>query len=116
MDSTETHQPGSEAPQPAEPDLITSRHRWIDLGLVLLIAIVPSVINAVSYWLFPQPQAMSGSNWSFAGGLFHQASGILVLAYVISRQQRTWKSIGFTWRWSDPLIAFFLLVAALVWL
>jgi membrane protease YdiL (CAAX protease family) len=84
-------------PQPGIP----SQRRWVDLGLVLLVGIAPLVVQAV-FQLFSAVQPFQGvSNLQFANGLVHEIVTLVLLIYVLTRQQRTLRSIGFGFQWPD---------------
>lgn len=99
-------------PPPPGAHQASNRQRWIDLGLILLIAVVPSILTAVYMLLYPDAAERHASNFRILVGIFREISAIVLLGYVLSRQNRGWKSIGLDFRWSDPLIAIGLCIAA----
>jgi len=58
-----------EATQADASRLQVNRRRWVDLGIVFLIGIVPSIFNAVYELLYPTAR-MHGSNISFVSSAF----------------------------------------------
>lgn len=86
---------------------ITKQQRWEDLGLVLLVAVVPLVLKAILsliYWpLKPAPGATYTRIGIFSN-LLHEFISLVLVAYVLRRQRRTIKTIGMGFHWADPLI------------
>src|SRR5215813_4407466 len=105
MASTGTTQAIEPAPQhPASPR-ISSRHRWIDLGLVLLLGFAPLLVSAVYRLFFPITDSLLYVNLRFLTGLV-QEIGILILCITLLRRQgRSLRDIGFGFRWNDLLKA-----------
>jgi membrane protease YdiL (CAAX protease family) len=102
-------------PQPLqEPVQPSARTRWIDLGLVLLVSFWESILFAVYALLHPQyyTSPSDGSAIGLTYLLLHESIGIVVLAYVLSRQRRSMQSIGISLRWSDPFKAIGLMIVS----
>jgi len=101
MDSTGT-QPQLEIAAPDQSIERAQRQRWLELGLVILLLIVPSILSA-SYALF-HPVTDTRSNFQLVGGLVRQVAGVLLVIYVLSRRGLGLKSIGLnSFRWTDLL-------------
>lgn len=80
---------------------VPARERWIDLGLVILIAFVPLVFTAVYALFYPVQGTPEGTNGRFLSGLIRACGALALLAYVLRRQQRPFKDIGLSFRWTD---------------
>ena len=79
----------------------TSRHRWIDLGLVLLIGFAPLVASSFYQLFFPTVGSARSTNLGFATGLI-EMTGVLTLCFTLLRRQgRSLKDIGFGFSWLD---------------
>jgi len=96
---------------------VENRKRWVDLGLVLLISFSPPIFAATVAWLWPGADANLWSYVRYASGIMREITSLLLLMYVLARQNRSLSSIGLRIRlnWSDPLIALGLAVAGTVW-
>jgi membrane protease YdiL (CAAX protease family) len=99
--------------QPSQPRY-TARMRWIDLGLVLLISLAPSI--AVSTYALFVPSYLAGdvsyNGLTIASLVLRYSTALLAVVYVLSRQGRRVKEIGLGLRWSDPLKAVGLAILA----
>ena len=109
---------GSAGTQPSiavapEPQLsITKRQRWIELGLVLLIAIVPLIEGAIVSLIYGTSPS---SNLRIISGLLDEISCLLLLVYLLHRRGANLRSIGLDLsRWTDVLTGFGLAFAALL--
>lgn len=117
MESTGV-QPAVAAPEqvvytePATVRQIIER-RWADLGLVLLITIVPLILNA-GYLMVHPVRAGAATNFRFSVGLLQEFAGVVLLVYVIRRQGRTLDAVGLNFHWTDLLKGLLLAFAALV--
>jgi len=77
------------------------RQRWFELFLVLLMAIGGSLLQSL-YLLHFGPSAaprISSARWLI--GLVHEATGLLLLGYVLSRRNLGFKSLGLRWSSRD---------------
>ena len=86
---------------------LTTRQRWEDLGIILLVAIAPLVLNAFSsliYWPTKPAVAPIYRKIGIISNLLHEFISLIVVAYVLRRQQRSMKTIGLGFRWADPLV------------
>jgi membrane protease YdiL (CAAX protease family) len=107
-------------PQPL-PEQPSARKRWIDLGLVLIIAFADPIVSAVFALFHPEfaasPMRYPGLSISYL--ILRHGTAFLALWYVLSRRQRSIRSIGLEFRFSDPfkgvglMILAFILVAGL---
>jgi membrane protease YdiL (CAAX protease family) len=80
---------------------VTSRHRWIDLGLVLLVGFAPLVASSFYALFLPIVGNARSTNLRFATGLV-QMAGVLTLCFtLLKRQGRSLKDIGFGFNWLD---------------
>lgn len=104
MDSTGT-QTGFEPTPPSEPASgITARHRWMELGLVLLIAVVPLTLSALGSLLYPRIPNRSPINFRMSSAFLHELSSLLLVFYLLSRRGEPFKSLGLAFdRWTDML-------------
>src|SRR5689334_2385624 len=87
-----------------EPVQPSARTRWIDLGLVLLIAFADPIVIAV-FALFHPEYVASPTRYpglSVAYLILRHGTAFLALWYVLSRQRRGIRSIGIDFRLSDP--------------
>jgi membrane protease YdiL (CAAX protease family) len=97
---------------------LTSRQRWIDLGLILLIAIVPFIVNASYALVHPVRQNAAAINFHFVTNMLQEFSSMLLLVYILKRQGRGLVSVGLNLRWRDvpvsALLAFIGLVTSAI--
>ncbi len=89
--------------QVAQPEISprAKRQRWFELFLVLLIAIGGSLLNSL-YILHFGPNAaphFSSARWLI--GLVHEATGLLLLGYVLSRRNLGFRDLGLRWLLQD---------------
>ena len=115
MSSTGT-QPGLEVPSESQAaPRLTDWQRWRELGLLLAIAILPSILGATFILFHPVTGSSAGTNFRFAGGLLHQVTSILLVIYVLSRRGLNLKSLGLDFsRWTDFLVALGLAFAGFI--
>ena len=102
--------------QPLEPGAPSARTRWIDLGLVLLIAFADPIVIAV-FALFHPEYVASPTRYpglSVAYLILRHGTAFLALWYVLSRQRRGIRSIGIDFRLSDPFKGIGLMILALI--
>lgn len=93
----------------------TDWQRWREVGLVILIAIAPSILTASLALFHPISGIQPSPNFRFAGALLHQVTSIFLVIYVLGRRKLTLKSLGLDFsRWTDLPIALGLAVAGLV--
>src|SRR5260370_1523858 len=90
-----------DSPEQGPTHLVPKRQRWIDLGLVSLIVFVPLVFGGVYGLLYPVAGTSHDTNGGFVSGLIEQIGALALLAYVLRRQGRHFKDIGWTFRWTD---------------
>lgn len=103
MDSTGT-QPAITTPEAQGLPTITPRQRWIELGLVLLIAIVPATLSAIAALFYGTTQSPAFSNFREISGLLRHISSLLLLVYLLHRRGDTLRNLGLDLRhWSDVL-------------
>lgn len=95
--------PQLDSPLPDQPLTlaVTPHHRWVDLGLVMLIAVAPLVVSGVYRLAVPLIASSESTNFRFLTGLIHAAGALLLMACLLRRQGRSLKSIGFNFRWID---------------
>jgi membrane protease YdiL (CAAX protease family) len=85
------------------------RLRLIELLLVVLIPLLPSLVSSiyifVNHQYFESGASSSGSsNYNLLLHSTKQLSGIAILFYVLFRQGRKAEDIGFSFRWIDLLL------------
>jgi membrane protease YdiL (CAAX protease family) len=98
------------------PESLKSR-RIADLGLVLLIAICPLLINAVYALFIPSVGSTASTNGRFISGLVHEAGALVLLVVLLRRQQRSLNDIGFNFAWADvPKALGLFIIAYFAWL
>jgi uncharacterized protein len=108
MDSTGTQTELAIASESRLSLSITQRQRWAELGVVVLIAVAPLTLSAITSLVHPKVissfaagSGLSGG-WRLAAGLLHQISSLLLILYLLSRRGQTLKSLGLTFdRWTD---------------
>ena len=90
-------------------------YRLRHLGLVLWVSLSLPIAGSV-YYLFggTAPTAPMQQHFRLAGALITEATSLTVLCYVMSRQGRTWKDLGWKFELVDVLRALGLLIAAYV--
>jgi membrane protease YdiL (CAAX protease family) len=96
-------------------DAITRRQRWSELGLVVLIAIVPLIFGAIVSLLHPNLRfgGSVAANLAVVSGLVHQVSCLLLVLYFLNRRGQRLKNLGLAFHWTDPLKALGLTLAGL---
>ena len=109
-------QPEPEIAPSSEPIAVTSTHRWIDLGLLLMVAFAGSILGSI--YLAFHPVDPKYSNPRLFGGILAETTALLLFLVLFKRQGRSLKDIGFGFRWTDLPKAFGLAVAAflLMWI
>jgi len=105
-------QPGLEIAAPAGPVAATRTHRWIDLGLVLVIAFGSHVLGSI-YLLF-HPVNPEYTNPRLLVALCTEITALVLFLVLFKRQGRTLKDIGLNSHWTDALKSFGLALAALL--
>jgi membrane protease YdiL (CAAX protease family) len=93
------------------PPVVSARHRWIDLGLVMLIAVAPLVLGSVYALFVPIKGSPESTNLRFLIGLVQESGALALMVCLLWRQGRSLKSIGLSFRWLDLPVSFGLLVA-----
>lgn len=85
------------------------------LGLVLWVSLSLPIAGSV-YYLFggTAPTASMQQHFRLVGALITEATSLMVLWYVMSRQSKTWKNIGWKPEFADVPRALGLLIAASV--
>src|SRR5579864_4226143 len=92
----------------------TDWQRWGELGLVLLVAVVPYIFTATFAFFHPIAGIQNLTNLGFTRGLLHQVTCILLVIYVLNRRRLSLKSLGLDFsRLRDLFVAIGLAVAAL---
>ena len=98
---------------PQHPILPVSRtHRWIDLGLVLLVAFAISILSSIFRAFHPGP--LNYSNARLVLGMIDEAIPLVLLFVLLKRQGRSLQNLGFTFRWTDVLKALGLTLAGFI--
>lgn len=83
---------------------LTTRQRWEDLGLVLLVTVAPLVLKAFLYLIYwPLKPSPTYTRIGIIYNLFHEFISLVVVAYVLRRQRRSFRTIGMGFHWGDPL-------------
>jgi hypothetical protein len=91
-------QPGLEVAQTEVPD-VSNAHRWIDLGLVLLVAFGQSILGSIIQWFHPATVIRSNSAIGLA--ILGEAIALLLFFVLFGRQERRLTDIGLSFRWTD---------------
>lgn len=86
-------------PQPAAPDW----QRWAELGLVVLIAIVPSIFGAFVALFNSASPGSFRSNLGLVSGFLREGSSFLLVIYVLARRRCNLRAIGWDFEWIDVL-------------
>lgn len=82
-------------------DLIDNRRlRWFELALVLLISF-GSFLSSIVYMMKLSKSGSPFPAYDWGLGLVHEAGSLLLLGYVLSRRNLTFKDIGLRWSWRD---------------
>ncbi len=69
------------------------RTRWLELGLVLLVAIAPLWVS--SFHAFLKGGTLTDRDTAhYMNAVVHEAAALCLLAYVLRRSRRGWKDIG----------------------
>jgi membrane protease YdiL (CAAX protease family) len=109
MASTGT-QPELEIISPTEAPSVSSAHRWIDLGLVLMVAFSAPILGSAYLASHPSPHEYTGSRLVL--GILSEAISLMLFLVLFKRQGRQLKDIGFSFHWTDLPKAIGLAVAA----
>src|SRR5258708_1623408 len=98
------------------PDLAIGQsilHRLRHLGLVLWVSLSMPIAGCIYYLLGgTAPTAPIQQQFRLVGALITEGTSLTVLWYVMSRQGRTWKDIGWKLELADVPRALGLLIAA----
>ena len=87
--------------------------RKLELLLLLAIAIGPYLLSAVYVYLYKAPvRELSSVQLGLTHGITHQVTSLALLMYILFRQRRTLKDIGFSFRWLDIPVSLALYVAS----
>lgn len=97
----------TEQPSVASP---TPGRRWTDLGLIVLLAFVPSIGASVYY--LSHSQLVQFSNLTILGACFRELSFLTLFGVLYFRQGRKLSELGFGFVWVDLPKGVGLLVAA----
>jgi len=104
-------QPEVQIPQhPVSP--VSRTHRWIDLGLVLLVAFAVSIFGSIFRAFHPGP--LNHSNAGLVLGMIDEAIPLVLLFVLLKRQGRSLQDLGFSFRWTDGLKALGLTLAGFI--
>jgi membrane protease YdiL (CAAX protease family) len=98
--------------QSAQPEMSSraKRLRWFEVFLVLSTALGGSLLNSLYLLHFGPSAAPQVSSARWLVGLVHEATGLLLLGYVLSRRSLGFKNLGLRWSFRDLGVG--LLVAA----
>jgi membrane protease YdiL (CAAX protease family) len=91
-------QPGLEVARPEVP-YASNAHRWIDLGLVLLVAFGHSILGSIIQWF--HPASVIRSNSAIGLSILGEAIALLLFFILFGRQERRLTDIGLSFRWTD---------------
>ncbi|HZR28836.1 MAG TPA: type II CAAX endopeptidase family protein [Terriglobales bacterium] len=105
-------EPGIPPPLPQESRPLL---RKLELLLLLGVTVGPSVLTAIFiYFVYgvatQRPSGVSYIFFGLATAIVHQAGGLALLFYILFRQGRTLRDIGFSFRWLDIPVSIGLLV------
>src|SRR4051794_13009579 len=82
-----------------------SRERWIELGLVVLVVIVPLVLNSLAGLLFGLTQVAGAMHdLKHVISICGELAGLALAWYVLRRSKRTFADLGLRWTSNDVLI------------
>jgi membrane protease YdiL (CAAX protease family) len=84
---------------PLEVPSVSRSHRWIDLGLVLMVAFAISILGSIDKAFHPQP--INYSNIRLVLGLLDEAITLALFLVLFKRQGRHLQDIGFSFHWTD---------------
>jgi hypothetical protein len=102
-------------PESQRTPAVPQRHRWSELGLVVLIAIVPLIGSALGSLLYPRAGSSLPRPWRTTTALLHEISSLLLVFYFLARRGEGLKSLGLKLdRWTDLLKALGLALAGLI--
>jgi membrane protease YdiL (CAAX protease family) len=93
-------------------------HRLQHLGLVLWVSFSMPVVGSIYYLLGgTAPTAPVQQNYRLLGALITQATSLMVLWYVMGRQGKTWKDIGWELNFADvpSALKLFLVASVTTW-
>ena len=111
MASTST-QPDLETVSPTKTISISNRHRWIDLGLILMVAFSTPVLASAYLVSHPVPHEYTGQRLSL--GIMNEIISLTLFLVLFKRQGRQLKDIGFSFHWTDVPKALGLTLAVLI--
>lgn len=89
-------------------------HRWIDLGLVMLVAFAPAVAASVYDLLYPGPHNYTNSR--LAAGLLQEFTALAVFAVLLTRQGRRISDLGLRFHWTALPKGLYLVIGSFVML
>jgi membrane protease YdiL (CAAX protease family) len=93
----------------------SKRLRLAELVLVLFVAFAPALLQSAYALTGGQLGSASvGANLLYSTGIIYEISALAVLRYVLFRQGRGLKEIGFAFKWTDLPVSFGLFVVAII--
>jgi membrane protease YdiL (CAAX protease family) len=103
-----------ESPPPCQPGVAdqSTRLRLFEVFLILFMALGTSVANALNVLVHPLRTPLQYTNFSTFLRILHEAGGLLLLGYILSRSRRRLSDIGLRWSASDIGIGFLLFLLA----
>jgi membrane protease YdiL (CAAX protease family) len=101
------------------PQKVMDSMRKIELLLLLGITIAPFIARAISLYIlyrgvWPNSPLPSYASFSMAINLVHEVGGLGLLLYILLRQGRSLRDIGFSFRWTDIPIGVGLMVLSCI--
>ena len=115
MESTGTQTGLESTPELQHAPAISPGVLWSELGLVVLIAIVPLTLSATASLFYLRNTGRSGLNLRMTSALLHEVSSLLLVFYLLSRRGEPFKTLGLGFhRWTDVLKGLGLALAAMI--
>lgn len=104
MDSVAAQPKVETVPEFQSLPVIAPGQRWVELCLVILIAIAPLILNAVVALLYPRSGPRSGFSPALrvASVLLHEVSSLFLVVYLLHRRGESLRTLGLAFnRWTD---------------
>lgn len=107
-------QPELDVAQPPAVPSLSNAHRWIDLGLVLLVAFGNSILGSIIRSF--HPASVSRSNSGIGLAILGEGIALSLFFVLFNRQGRQLSDLGFGFRWTDVPKGFALTVVSFMFM
>jgi len=87
---------------PAVSSAVPERQmRIIEVALVCLVAVAPSLVSSTHAWLYPAHARSYGSSLAWGVQGLREVAALALVWYVLLRRGKTFADLGMAWKWAD---------------